>query len=74
MKTLAALFLCLYCLPGIAFAGVFNLAAFTCDSYENQIEDIGEFSNVRVLRDCLPSLSARGQQRSSTAARASDYS
>ena len=37
MNTPAALLLCLFCLPGMASAGVFNLAAFTCDSYENQI-------------------------------------
>ena len=37
MNTPAALLLCLFCLPGMARAGVFNLATFTCDSYENQI-------------------------------------
>ena len=37
MKTLAALLLCLFCVPGMARAAVFNLATFTCDSYENQI-------------------------------------
>ena len=37
MKTLAALLLCLFCVPGIARAAVFNLATFTSDSYENQI-------------------------------------
>ncbi len=37
MKVSAALLLCLSCLPGIGNAGVFNLATFTCDSYENQI-------------------------------------
>jgi hypothetical protein len=37
MKTPAALLLSLFCLAGIARAGVFNLATLTCDSYENQI-------------------------------------
>ncbi len=37
MKVSAALLLYLICLPGVGNAGVFNLATFTCDSYENQI-------------------------------------
>jgi hypothetical protein len=37
MKIPAALLLCLFFLPGVGNAGVFNLATFTCDSYENQI-------------------------------------
>jgi hypothetical protein len=37
MKSANALLLCLFCLPGMARAGVFNLASFTCDSYETQI-------------------------------------
>jgi len=37
MKFSAALLLCLFFLPGVGNAGVFNLATFTCDSYENQI-------------------------------------
>lgn len=37
MKSTLALLFCLFCLPGLSRAGVFNLATFTCDSYENQI-------------------------------------
>jgi hypothetical protein len=37
MKIPTALLLCLFFLPGVGNAGVFNLATFTCDSYENQI-------------------------------------
>src|SRR5450432_4082151 len=37
MKLSAALLLGLLCLPGVGKAGVFDLAAFSCDSYENQI-------------------------------------
>src|SRR6204780_4741736 len=37
MKIPAALLFCLFFLPGVGNAGVFNLATFTCDSYENQI-------------------------------------
>lgn len=37
MKPAIALLLSLIFLPGLSRAGVFNLATFTCDSYENQI-------------------------------------
>jgi HdeA/HdeB family len=37
MKPSAAVLLCLFCLPGMARAGVFNLATFSCDNYEIQI-------------------------------------
>jgi hypothetical protein len=37
MKLSAGLLFCVLCLPGLSRAGVFNLATFTCDSYENQI-------------------------------------
>jgi HdeA/HdeB family len=37
MKLVAALLLGLLCLPGVGRAGVFDLATFSCDSYENQI-------------------------------------
>ncbi|MFI4889229.1 MAG: hypothetical protein ACHQIL_01720 [Steroidobacterales bacterium] len=37
MKIHAALLISLSCLPAAGYAGVFNLATFTCDSYENQI-------------------------------------
>jgi hypothetical protein len=37
MKIHAALLIGVLCLPGIGTAGVFNIATFTCDSYENKI-------------------------------------
>jgi hypothetical protein len=37
MKIHAAVLTCLLCLPAVSSAGVFDLATFTCDSYENQI-------------------------------------
>jgi hypothetical protein len=37
MRSIAALLFCVFCLPGSGHAGVFNLATFTCDSYESQI-------------------------------------
>jgi hypothetical protein len=37
MKHSAALLICLFFLPGVGNAGVFNISTFTCDSYENQI-------------------------------------
>ena len=37
MKHAIALLLSLLFLPGLSRAGVYNLATFTCDSYENQV-------------------------------------
>jgi len=37
MKPTVALLFCLFCLPALSQAGVFNLATFTCDSYESQV-------------------------------------
>ncbi len=37
MRIHVALLIGLLCLPAVGHAGVFNLATFTCDSYENQV-------------------------------------
>jgi len=37
MRPSAALLFCLICLPGVGNAGVFDLATFSCEGYENQI-------------------------------------
>ena len=37
MKSIVSLLFCVFCLPSLGHAGVFNLRTFTCDSYESQI-------------------------------------